>query len=143
MPTHSLHQEPAVLHLHEGLWAFCSVEANPRESSPSLSFACSKAKMELKREGPGLITPKPLCQSQEEAVCTLSCRKLCSLKAGSEKPPLRSQPGVLTSSAYRATWGFLSFTFFLMALTAYFALGREEGTCSQGIKNLRGDPTYC
>lgn len=86
-----------------GLGVFCSVETNPGESSPSLSFACSKAKMELKHEGPGLMTPKPLCQSQEEAGSTLCCRKLCSLKAGRKKPPLCSQPGAVTSSAYRAT----------------------------------------
>lgn len=62
----------------------------------------------------------------------LCCRKLCCLQAGSQKPPLCSQPGAVTSSAYKATWGFLSFTFFLMALTAYFALDRgEKGKWSQ------------
>lgn len=78
------------------------------------------------------MTPKPLWQRREEAGSTLCCRKLCSLKAGSKKPPLCSQPGAVTSSAYRATWGFLSFTFFLMALTAYFALGRGRGDTFSG-----------
>lgn len=88
MPIHSLHWEPAVLSLPGGLGAFCSVQTNPRESSPSLSSACSKAKMELKHEGPGLITPKPQCQSQEEAGSRLGCRKLCSLKAVVRSPCL-------------------------------------------------------
>lgn len=110
------------------------METNPRDSGPSLSCACSKAKMELKHEGPGLIIPKPLCQSQEEADSMLRCRKLCSLKAGSKKPLQCSQPGAVTSSAYRATWGFLSFTFFLMALTAYFALGRGRGDVLRGSR---------
>lgn len=61
MSTHSLHWEPAALHCCGGLGAFCSVQTNPEESSPRLSSACSKAKMELKHEGPGLITPKLLC----------------------------------------------------------------------------------
>lgn len=38
-------------------------------------------------------------------------------------PPLTTGVGdLITSRAYKATWGFLSFTFFLMELTAYFAL---------------------
>ena len=38
------------------------------------------------------------------------------------RPGLTGVQGLITSRAYKATWGFLSLTFFLMELTAYFAL---------------------
>lgn len=34
--------------------------------------------------------------------------------------------GLVTSRAYKATWGFLSLTFFLMELTAYLALKKKK-----------------
>lgn len=85
MPIHSLHWEPAALCLPGG-WCLLLCGTNPGGSSPSLSSAFSKANMQLKHEGPGLITPKSPCQSQEEAGSTLGCRELCSLKAVVGRP---------------------------------------------------------
>ena len=48
------------------------------------------------------------------------------------RPSLPPRPGptgvqgLITSRAYKATWGFLSLTFFLMELTAYFALTEKK-----------------
>ena len=47
--------------------------------------------------------------------------------------------GLITSRAYKATWGFLSLTFFLMELTAYFALTEKKALvkANRGKKERR------
>lgn len=70
-----------------------------------------------------------MCQPQEEQPSPVRASAQAGgqtsgaiLTAGGGAPGGLEGRGPRTSRAYKATWGFLSLTFFLMELTAYFAL---------------------